>query len=154
MLKSHGFCRFPFTRNFDQFTIAFYPLRWMKSVSLRLEKYLNVMYCSLNVMFLLLQSFEFRSTTEHFWGSKWFIHFEGPNYQHSFQTQSAMTFNNDKRCLPDQGNVWYDTKKFTETGIDPFIKYLIRLICGDFCCHEGISLVLIRISEAATQRCS
>ena len=46
------------------------------------------------------------------------------NYQHSFWMQSGTTFFDNDKCLPDQGNVGYHTKKFTETGLDLFIKYI------------------------------
>ena len=36
----------------------------------------------------------------------------------------------------------------TETGIDSFIKYLMRPICGDFCCREGISCVNSNVKDS------
>ena len=153
MLKSRRFYRFHFTRNLDQFTIAFHPLWWLKSVSLRVENYSaanRVGSETLNVMLLFSQSSEFKSISERFWGSTWFIHFGGPSkLLTSLRTQSATTFfNNDKCCLRDQGNVWHHTKKFTETGLDPFIKYLIRPISADFCCHERISCLNLDITDS------
>ena len=46
-------------------------------------------------------------------------------------------FNNEKYCLPGQGNVGHDAKKFIETGLDPFIKYFVRTFFADFdCCVD------------------
>ena len=50
------------------------------------------------------------------------------NYLHSFQKQRADNFFENKCCFPDQGHVGYCIKKFTETGLDFFIKYLLRAI--------------------------
>ena len=155
MLKSRGFYRYLFTNNVDQVTTAFHPLCWLKSVLLSLENYLaanRIGLETLNLMLLFSQSSQLKSTTERFWGSTWFIHFDGPaviNNIRSFQTQSGTNFcNHGKYCLPDQGNVWHHTKKFTETGLDPFIKYHIRPFFAEFCCREGISCLNLDINDS------
>ena len=70
------------------------------------------------------------------------------NYQHSFWMQSGTTFFDNDKCLPDPGNVGYHTKKLTETGLDLFIKYIIRPIFADFCCREGISCLNLDINDS------
>ena len=154
MLKSRGFCRFRFTKNVDQFTIAFYPLRWLKSASLRLEKYLVVNQIgseTLNVMFLFLQSSEFKSTSQNASeGVRDLFILMDPVITNFHSVQSTITFfNNSKCCLPDSGNVSHHTKKLTHWRRNwLIIKYLIRPICRDFCCREGISCVNSNIKDS------
>ena len=73
---------------------------------------------------------ELKFTTEDFWASTWLIDFDGLcNYLHPFQKQLAVSlFKNNNCCFPDQGYVGHYTNKFTETGFDFFIKYLLRAI--------------------------
>ena len=104
MVKSRGFYR-----NVDQFTTTFHPLCWLKSVSLRLENYLpvnRIVSETANVMLLFSQSSEFKSTTERFWGSTWFIHFDGPsNYYHSFQTPLSLIMANVVYLIRDTSDI-------------------------------------------------
>ena len=56
------------------------------------------------------------------------IHFDGLcNYLHSFQKHPAANFFENKCCFPDQEQVGH-YNKFTETGLDFFIKYFLRAI--------------------------
>ena len=71
----------------------------------------------LNIILLFPQTFEFKSTTKRFWGSTWFV----------FILMDSV--------------IWLrNTEKFTKTGLDPFIKYLI------FAAAKASYIVLIRIS--------
>ena len=55
-----------------------------------------------------------------------FTHFDGLcNYLDSFQKQLAANFFNNNCCFPFQGHFCHYTNKFTETGLDFFIKYLL-----------------------------
>ena len=57
------------------------------------------------------------------------IHFDGLcNYLHSFQKQLAANFFNNNCWFPFQGHVGHCSNKFTKTGLDFFIKYLLRAI--------------------------
>ena len=70
-----------------------------------------------------------KSTTETFSGNTQFIHVDGfCNYLHSFQTQSTANFFKKNCCFLDQENVGRYINKATETGLDFFIKYLLRAI--------------------------
>ena len=63
--------------------------------------------------------------------------------------QSATTFFNNGKCyLPDQENACHHAKKFTETGLEPFIKYITRPILADFCCREEISCLNLYINDS------
>ena len=78
-------------------------------VSLRLENYLaanRIGLKTLHVMLLPSQSSEFKSTTERFWGSTWFIHFDGPsNYYHSFQTPLSLIMANVVYLIRDTSDI-------------------------------------------------
>ena len=75
------------------------------------------------------QTSELKSTTDHFSASTCFIHFDGLcNYIHSFQKQSAANVFKNNRCFPDQEHVGHYINRFTTTGLNFFIKYLLRTI--------------------------
>ena len=58
-----------------------------------------------------------------------FIHFYGPyNYLHSFQKHATDSFFENKFYFPDQEHVGQYINKFTETGHDIYVKYLLRAI--------------------------
>ena len=61
----------------------------------------------------------------------WFIHFDVPcNYLNLFLKRPAANFFN-VCCFLAQGHVGHCTNKFTETGLDLFIKYLLRAFNAD-----------------------
>ena len=75
------------------------------------------------------QTSELKFTKETFSASSSFVHFDGLcNYLHLFQKQPADNFFKNKCCFPDQEDVGYYINKSTETGLDFFIKYLLRAI--------------------------
>ena len=72
---------------------------------------------------------ELVSTTENFSASTWFIHVDGlRNYLPSFQKNPSANFFKNNCCFPDQKHVGHYTSRFTEKGLDFYIKYLLRTI--------------------------
>ena len=72
---------------------------------------------------------ELKLITENISASTWFTHFdELCNYLHSFQKQPAASFYKKNCCFLDQEHVGNDINKFPETGLDFFIKYILRAI--------------------------
>lgn len=119
---------------------------WLKSVTLRLENYLE-----LSRFFPCDQPNSLRDTKRNafflsdFWIKvhhrsflkKYMIYpFSLSNYYHSFLTQSATII---MVMFTWSGNICHHTQKCTETRLDSFIKYLIRQIFAGFCCRKGIS---------------
>ena len=95
------------------------------------HKFLRFFLCDQPYRFRdISQTSELNSTTENVSASTWFIHFDGIcNYLDSFQKQLAANFfNNNNHCFPFQGHLGPYTNKFTETGLDFFIKYILRAI--------------------------
>ena len=90
------------------------------------------------LFFLCGQPYRFRgtsetselvSTTENFSASTWFIHVDGlSNYLLSFQKNPSANFFKNNCCFTDQKHVGHYTNRFSEKGLDFYIKYLLRTI--------------------------
>ena len=71
---------------------------------------------------------ELMSTTENFPASTWFIHVGLSKYLLSFQKNPSANFFKNNCCFTDQKHVGHYTNRFSEKGLDFYIKYLLRTI--------------------------
>ena len=77
----------------------------------------------------------------------WFIHFDVPcNYLNLFLKRPAANFFN-VCCFLAYGHVGHCTNKFTEIGLDLFIKYLLRAFNVDFAAAKASLDVIISSSS-------
>ena len=81
-----------------------------------------------------------RFLKEHFILFNLFI-FDGLwNYLYSCREQPGASFFKNIKCyFSEQWNIGRHSNKFTETGLQLFIKCLLRVIHADFCCLESLS---------------